>query len=356
MSNKAIEMLLEKMEQMKVDAFLVNSKANKYYLSGFTGTDGQVLIDQENQYVIADGRYFEQLKSQSPDFTVVDNKMQMSKTVQKLIKQNGYKHVGFESDEMNVSEYLELLDDNITLVPTQNWIENLRKIKRKDEIEKIQVAAKIADQTFEHILKYIKPGMTEKQVANEIDQYGVSLGADGPAFETIVASGKRSSLPHGHASNKVIKNNELIIFDFGFLKDMYYSDITRTIALGTVSDELKDIYEVTLNAQKNAIKACEAGVELRKIDDTARNYIAEKGYGDKFLHGTGHGLGLTVHEYPLLNQYSTSKLETGMTFTVEPGIYLEDIGGVRIEDDILIDENGEYQLLTESNKELIIIE
>ena len=171
MSNKAIEMLLEKMEQMKVDAFLVNSKANKYYLSGFTGTDGQVLIDQENQYVIADGRYFEQLKSQSPDFTVVDNKMQMSKTVQKLIKQNGYKHVGFESDEMNVSEYLELLDDNMTLVQTQNWIENLRKIKRKDEIEKIQVAAKIADQTFEHILKYIKPGMTEKQVANEIDTW-----------------------------------------------------------------------------------------------------------------------------------------------------------------------------------------
>jgi len=205
LSDKAIESLLKKMEQMELDAFLVNSKSNRYYLSGFTGTDGQVLIDQKHRYVIADGRYFEQLKSQSPDFTVIDNKMQMGETVQKLIKQNGYKREGFESDEMNVSEYLELQDDNLTLVPTQNWIENLRKIKRKDEIEKIQIAAKIADQTFEHILKYIKPGMTEKQVANEIDQYGISLGADGPAFETIVASGKRSSLPHGHASNKVIE-------------------------------------------------------------------------------------------------------------------------------------------------------
>lgn len=355
MSNKEVDILRKKMAAKDIDAFIVTNKANRYYLSGFTGTYGQVLIAKNDKFVIADGRYFEQLKTQSPDFEVRDNKMRMIETICELIREKKYRRIGFESNEMNVTEYLGLQGENTSLIPTQNWIENIRKIKNENEIHKIQDAANIADRTFEHVLDYIKPGMTEKQVANEIDQFGLSLGADAPAFETIVASGKRSSLPHGHASSKTIEQNEMIILDFGFLKDKYYSDITRTFALGEVSNELKDIYQITLTAQKKAIESCKSGIQLKEIDEAARKFITDQGYGEKFLHGTGHGLGLTVHEYPLLNQESDSQLEEGMVFTVEPGIYLENVGGIRIEDDVMIDKKGNCKLLTHSNKDLLII-
>lgn len=353
MLGQRIEQLRKQMSSSDLDAFVINSKANRYYISGFTGTYGQALIDLKNQYIIADGRYFEQLKTQSPDFTVIDNHMRMTETIQDHIRKMGYHRVGIESDEMNVSEYLGLLTDQVELVPTKNWIESQRMIKDTDELTKIKKAAQISDLTFQHILDFIKPGMTEQQVANEIDQYGLAHGADKPAFETIVASGHRSALPHGHASDKIIEENELIILDFGFEADHYFSDITRTIALGNISDELRHIYDVTLNAQKKAIAGCQAGVAMYDIDGIARQYISEAGLGDKFLHGTGHGLGLTVHEYPLLNNDSHESLQSHMTFTVEPGIYLEQKGGVRIEDDIWIDDQGAPVILTHAPKELI---
>lgn len=353
MTTQRINDLRQTMEQLDLDAFLINNKANRYYISGFTGTYGQALISKNNQYIIADGRYFEQLKAQSPDFEVVDNKMRMDDTLNQLIANQNYGRIGIESNEMSVDEYLALSNDNDVLVPTANVIEKQRMIKSADELEKIQRAGEISDATFEHILEYIKPGMTEKQVANEIDQYGLNHGADATAFETIVASGVRSALPHGHASNKVIVNNEMIIFDFGFMVDRYYSDITRTIAIGSVDDQLKEIYQVTLDAQKEGIKNCHSGVQMRKIDAIARDYITQKGYGDKFLHGTGHGLGLTVHEYPLFNSDSTEDLQKHMTFTVEPGIYLAGLGGVRIEDDVWINDTGEPVVITHCPKEWI---
>lgn len=355
MLKSRLKVLRMKLVDEKIDAFIINNKANRYYLSGFTGTYGQVVISQQEQFVIADGRYFEQLKEQSPDFTIVDNKMHMAETIRELLAEKKYQKVAIESDEMNVSEYLELLKNDIELIPTQNWIENQRMLKEEVEIDCIQKAAVITDQTFSHILKFIRAGMTEKQVANEIDQYGISIGADGPAFETIVASGIRSSLPHGHASDKVIQQGELIILDFGFLKDHYYSDITRTVALGDISDELKEIYQLTLTAQNLAIEACQTGKPLKEVDAAARNYLTDQGMGANFLHGSGHGIGLTVHEYPLLNPDSTETIQANMTFTVEPGIYLEGKGGVRIEDDIRIDEKGQAQLMTHSVKELLVL-
>lgn len=355
MSVNRLSLLRSKMLKENIDAFIINNKANRYYMTGFTGSYGQAVIGVKEQYIIADGRYFEQLKKQSPDFTVIDNEMQMIPTIQMLLKKKDYQKVAIESDDMNVTEYLGLLDKDIELVSTQNWIENQRMIKEPTEIKHIQKAADITDRTFEHILKYMRPGMTERQVANEIDQYGISIGADGAAFETIVASGVRSALPHGHASDKVIQDHELVVLDFGFLKDKYYSDITRTIAMGNVSSELLEVYQLTLDAQELAIAACQIGRKLKEIDATARNYIAEHGRKENFLHGTGHGLGLTVHEYPLLNQDSEEKIQINMTFTVEPGIYLAQKGGVRIEDDIWIDSNGQAQLMTQSPKELLIL-
>lgn len=355
MSSSRLDGLRAKMKSEGLDALLVNGHANRYYLSGFTGTYGQVLIAEQKQFVIADGRYFEQLKTQSPDFTVVDNHMRMVEIIAKLVDQEGYQHLGIETDEMNVTEYLGLKAGakKVTMIPTQNWIESQRMLKDADEQKKIQAAAAISDATFNHILKFIQPGMTERQVANEIDAYGLAHGADAPAFETIVASGGRSALPHGHASNKVINNHELIILDFGFEKDRYFSDITRTIALGSVAPELRHIYDVTLSAQQAAIAACHQGVAMKAIDATAREYIAAQGLGDRFLHGTGHGLGLTVHEYPLLNADSTENLQAHMTFTVEPGIYLEGQGGVRIEDDVWLNDDGEPELMTHAPKEWI---
>ncbi|KRM88105.1 xaa-pro dipeptidase [Lacticaseibacillus thailandensis DSM 22698 = JCM 13996] len=345
------------MKENNLDGFLINSKANQYYLSGFTGSYGQVLITQTGQYVIADGRYFEQLKTQSPEFTVVDNHMRMNETVRDLVLKQNCKNLGIEEEEMDVAEYLTLTNGNnlIHLLPTRDWIEGQRMVKDTEERDKIREAGKIADATFQHILNYIEPGMTEKQVANEIDQWGLDHGADARSFETIVASGIRSALPHGHASNKIIGTNEMIILDFGFEKDRYFSDITRTIALGHVDPELKQIYDVTQTAQKKAIQASHEGVPLKELDRAARDYIDDAGYGDKFLHGTGHGLGLTVHEYPLLNRDSTETLTKHMTYTVEPGIYLEGIGGVRIEDDVWINDQGEPELMTQSPLNMIEI-
>lgn len=345
--------LRKKMKQNNLGAVIINNKANRYYLSGFTGTDGQILITQTEQYIIADSRYFEQLRQQSANFTIIDNRMAMNTAMKRLLSKIGEQRIGIEADEMNVSEYLALSGADGELVPIYNLIEQQRMIKDEEERNKIQHAALIAGETFNHIIKYIRPGMTEKQVANEIDQYGLKLGADAPAFETIVTSGIRSALPHGHASEKVIQNGELIILDFGFEWRHYYSDITRTIAVGPVSKELRQIFDITLAAQKKAIQTCKKDVPLKSVDKVARDYIAKAGFGNNFLHGTGHGIGLTVHEYPLLNHDSDEQLQNHMTFTVEPGIYLEQKGGIRIEDDIWIDDDGVPVVMTKSPKEWI---
>lgn len=353
MNDSRLDALRAQMRAQQLDAFILNEKANRYYLTGFTGTYGEALIAADDQFIIADGRYFEQLKTQSPNFTVVDNHMRMVEALNRLITDRGYQRIGIEAEYMNVSEYLGLKASQATLVPTTDVIESMRMIKDLDEQKAIQKAGAVADETYQYILGYIKPGMTEKQVANEIDRYGLAHGADATAFETIVASGVRSALPHGHASNKVIREHEMIIFDFGFMVDHYYSDITRTLALGSVSSKLKEIYAVTLAAQKAAINACHAGVAMAEIDHVARQVITDAGYGEYFLHGTGHGLGLTVHEFPLLNQDSQTDLQAHMTFTVEPGIYLAAQGGVRIEDDVWLDANGEPLVMTHSPKEFI---
>lgn len=353
MSEEVINKLRKQMIELNLDGFLIDDKANRYYVSGFTGTDGRVLITQNDKYIFADGRYFEQLSKQSPDFEVVDNHMKMAESIATLLEDKRLRKIGIESEKMNVLEYLHLKGKNIETVPTSNFVEKIRMIKNDSEVEKIKKAASITDKTFHHILNYIKSGMSEKQVANEIDRYGLEIGADGTAFETIVASGIRSALPHGHASNKILKKNEMIILDFGFMVERYYSDITRTITMGKVDKSLKKAYQIVLEAQNIAIKSCQVGVDLKDIDLVARKYITSMGFGKNFLHGTGHGLGLTVHEFPLLNIDSVETIQEGMTFTIEPGIYLEGLGGIRIEDDIWINADGQYELLTNSTKEWI---
>lgn len=353
MNEDRIKKLRNLLRENYIDGYLISDKAGMNYISGFTGTYGKILITKNRKIIFADGRYFEQLRKQAPDFEIVDNHMRMTEYVQKTIKKLNLDVVGFEPNELTAGEYLKLVGSEIKLKPIEHLIENLRMIKDCSEISKIKKAGNIADQAFNHILSFIKSGMTELEVAREIDRYGLKHGADSTAFETIVSSGTRSSLPHGHATNKIIEKNGMIILDFGFMVDGYYSDITRTIAIGNVDEKLKKAYYTVLNAQQRAIKHCKLGTKLSDLDAIAREYITNEGFGPNFLHGTGHGIGLTVHEYPLLNSDSLESVKEGETFTVEPGIYLENLGGIRIEDDVLIDKIGTAHLLTHASKEWI---
>src|SRR5699024_8374421 len=231
-------------------------------------------------------------------------------------------------------------------------VETLRLIKSDEEIEIMQAAAKIADDAFNHILNYIKPGRTELDVSNELEFFMRQAGATASSFDTIVASGYRSALPHGVASNKTIEAGELVTLDFGALYEGYCSDITRTVAVGHVNDQLKEIYDIVLQAQLKGVKGVKAGITRHEADALTRDYITEKGYGDYFGHSTGHGLGMEVHENPRLAPDASVILEEGMVVTVEPGIYVPEVGGCRIEDDIVVTTEGNKRL-THADKQFI---
>ncbi|HEX9060036.1 MAG TPA: M24 family metallopeptidase, partial [Clostridia bacterium] len=239
-------------------------------------------------------------------------------------------------------------------VPLEGLIEKLRIKKDDSEIKKIKDAVKVADDTFSHVLKLIKPGVAEIEIAAEIEYYMKKNGAKGPSFETIVASGKRAALPHGVASEKKLEIGDAVTMDYGAIYGEYCSDMTRTVFLGKPADELLKIYRIVLDAQLKAIEGAIAGVSGKDIDAIARGHIETNGYGNCFGHGLGHGVGLEIHEEPRLSPMGNLIMKDGMVVTVEPGIYVTGLGGVRIEDMIVI--NGEKpEILTSSTKELIIL-
>src|SRR5699024_2374439 len=241
---------------------------------------------------------------------------------------------------------------DVELIPTSDIIESLRMIKSSEELEIMKKAAEVADAAYKHIRSYIKPGVKEIDVSNELEFFMRRQGATSSSFDTIVASGYRSALPHGVASTKEIQDGELVTLDYGALYEGYCSDITRTLAVGDISNELKTIYDTVLQAQLIGIEEIKQGLTGKEADALTRDYITEKGYGKYFGHSTGHGLGMEVHEGPGLSYRSDVKLKPNMVVTVEPGIYVPDNGGCRIEDDIVITETGNERL-THSTKELI---
>jgi Xaa-Pro aminopeptidase len=236
-------------------------------------------------------------------------------------------------------------------VPVNSIVEDLRMYKDEHEIQIMQEAADLADLTFSHMLTYLRPGLTEREVALEIEFFIRKNGGTSTSFNSIIASGERSALPHGVASDRVIGNNEFVKMDFGAYYKGYCSDITRTVAMGTVSAKHKEIYDIVLEAQLATLAGLKPGITGKQGDALARDIIERYGYGDKFGHGTGHGLGMEVHEQPRLSKLSDTVLEPGMVVTVEPGIYLPGFGGVRIEDDVVITDSG-IRILTKSTKEL----
>lgn len=347
--------LRKEMIEEDISSFLITSSYNLRYLTGFTGTTGVALITLEEAFFITDFRYTEQAETQCEGYKIVQNHGPIFDVVADLVEEKELINLAFEEATVSFKEYVQLeMILEVDLIPVSGMIEELREIKDDSEIEIIQKACEIADQAFSHILTYIKPGMTEIQVANELDFHMRSLGASSVSFETIVASGLRSAMPHGVASEKVIEQGDFITIDFGCYYQGYVSDMTRTISLGEPSEKLKEIYQIVKEAQQKVLDIAKPGMAGAELDAVARDFITSKGYGEAFGHSTGHGIGLEIHEGPNVSKMAEKVFVSGNVITNEPGIYLPGIGGVRIEDDMLVTDNG-IKRLTHSEKELIIL-
>ena len=338
-----------------IDGFLITNEYNRRYMTNFTGTAGVVLISETDAVFITDFRYVEQATRQIEGYEIVQHTQTLIEEVAKQVERLGIQKLGFEQDDLSYatfSSYEKAL--KTTLIPVSGAVEKLRLIKCEAEIKILKEAAEIADAAFRHILDFIRPGVREIDVANELEFFMRKQGATSSSFDIIVASGVRSALPHGVATEKVIEKGEFVTLDFGAYYKGYCSDITRTVAVGEVSDELKRIYDVVLQAQLRGVEHIRAGMTGREADALTRDYISACGFGEYFGHSTGHGLGMEVHEMPALSMRSDTVLQPGMVVTVEPGIYIAGLGGVRIEDDIVITENGNERL-TLSPKDLITL-
>ncbi|AZU63297.1 M24 family metallopeptidase [Neobacillus mesonae] len=338
-----------------IDGVLITSPYNRRYISNFTGTAGVVLISTNHAQFITDFRYVEQAAKQCEGFEVIKFSDTIPKEVAEQVKKLGIKKLGFEEDYLTYSLFKVYEEElKAELVPIAGVIEKLRLIKTDAEIKIIKEAADIADAAFKHILDFLKPGKTEMEVSNELEFFMRKAGATSSSFDTIVASGVRSALPHGVATDKVIEKGDMVTLDFGAYYKGYVSDITRTVAVGEPDSRLKDIYQIVLDAQLRCMDGLKPGLTGKQADALTRDYITEKGFGENFGHSTGHGIGLEVHEGPALSMKSDFVLEPGMVVTCEPGIYVPGLGGVRIEDDTLI-TNDHNEVLTHSTKDLIIL-
>ncbi|OHX57168.1 Xaa-Pro dipeptidase [Planococcus salinarum] len=350
-----LQKLRNEMTQHEIEAFLITSEFNLRYITEFTGSSGLAIVTKDDALFITDFRYTEQAAEQVKGFDIIQAKTNLLEEAAAQAMKLGLKTISFEKDFVTYSTYEQYREKmDAELKPVSGIIEKIRMIKTPEEVEILKAAAKIADETFEYICTFIQPGMTELEVSNELEFFMRKQGATSSSFDVIVASGLRSALPHGVASEKVIESGDLVTMDFGALYKGYISDITRTVAVGEPSEKLKEIYQIVLEAQELGVEKIAPGMTGYDADAIGRDHIKSKGYGDAFGHSTGHGIGLEVHEGPGLSFKSQVVLEPGMAVTVEPGIYLPGIGGVRIEDDILITESGNERL-TKSTKELRIL-
>ncbi|PJK17601.1 Xaa-Pro dipeptidase [Chryseomicrobium excrementi] len=350
-----LKKLRQALQQADLPALLVTSAHSRRYLTGFTGTAGVAVITANEAFFITDFRYTEQANDQIEGYEIIEQKTTLIEAVAQLVEDKQLTKLGFEQDAMTYAEYDRYANAlKAELVPTSGLVEKIRLIKTEDELTIIKQACKIADDAYEHILTFIKPGMTELEVSNELEFFMRKQGATSSSFDIIVASGTRSALPHGVATDKVIESGDFVTLDFGAYYNGYVSDVTRTLAVGQPSDKLKEIYQVVLDSQLLALEKIKPGMTGKEVDAISRDYIASKGYGEAFGHSLGHGIGLEVHEGPGLSSRSDVVLEPGMVITIEPGIYLPGIGGVRIEDDALVTETG-VEKLTHTSKELVIL-
>lgn len=354
MSNR-IENLLIKLDEKNMDAIIVYGEMNRRYLSGFTGSSGYLYVSKNRRAMLTDFRYMEQSREQCVGYEIIDHgDLGVIETLNQLIKEDGTKRIGFEPNGVTYSQYMELKKalNEIELVEATELVEEIRMIKDDQELAVIKHAAAIADKAFEHILPFLKVGISERDIALEMEYFMKKNGADKLSFDTIVASGKHSSLPHAHPTGKKLEVGDFLTMDFGCIYEGYCSDMTRTVVIGKANEKQKEIYNTVLRAQEAALAFLKAGLLGRDVDQVARAIIDGAGYKEYFGHGLGHSLGLEVHENPRLSPKGFTKLRANMMVTVEPGIYIPNFGGVRIEDLVCVTEGG-YDNYTHSNKSLL---
>lgn len=358
--NDRLSNLRAKLAEDHLDAFLVTAPSNQLYLSGFRGgeyLDATLLISADQAWVSTDSRYYEDVKQRARDFTLFEAGYDRNKALGEFAIVVKPKIVGFEASHLTVATLKEwnkaARKAGFKLKPVADLVESLRVIKDEGELAKIRRAVQVTDEAFQHFSKAARPGMTEKEGAWVIETYMREHGSDKTAFDLLVQSGPNSAFPHLTPSDRRFARGEPIVVDIGCRMDNYNSDMTRTVILGAQDDQFKKIYETVLKAQRAAEKKIKAGTRGKRADAFARDVIDKAGYGDQFGHGLGHGVGLDVHEAPRASRLSKDTYQPNMTLTIEPGIYIPGWGGVRIEDLVLIRENG-VEVLSQASKEPLL--
>ena len=349
--------LSAKLAAQRVDAMLVTHLTHVRYLSGFSGSNGALLLHKDLEAQIAtDGRYLTQIAAEVPDIKALNAR---AVGPDLLATVTGPKRVGFEADFVSVSQLQSLekaAGEDVTLVPISGVIEDIRLVKEPYELERLREVAVIANTAFQELIdeNLIRAGRTETEVAADLEYKMRLHGAERTSFETIVASGPNSAKPHHGADDRVIKAGDLVTIDFGAYANGFNSDMTRTLIMEHTTDFTKEIYDTVLQAQLAGVKAATPRTSLRDVDYACRDIIRAAGYGDYFVHSTGHGIGLDVHELPYAATTGSGELAEGMTLTIEPGIYVPGKGGVRIEDTLII-TSGEPEIITKVSKELRVV-
>lgn len=338
-------------------AALVTDEISIFYFTGFPHSEGYLMITPDNSYLLVDFRYIEAAQNtvKSSEVVIFSNPFE---TINNLISANNTEEILLEADKITVSAFrtmqkeikAELTGDD----KLSQFIKDLRIIKSADEIEKLKTAQNIAEKAYLEVLNMVKPGITERQIALELEYLMKKNGAEKIAFDLITVTGKKTSLPHGVPTDVEVRNGDFVTFDIGAVYEGYHSDMTRTVAVGEVSDKQREIYDIVLKSHLAGLDAVRAGVSGFDVDKVCRDIIKDAGYGEFFGHGTGHGVGLEIHEEPRVSPKGETILKSGMIITVEPGIYLPDEFGVRIEDTVLVTDNG-YETFAHIPKELIIL-
>ncbi len=343
----------EKLNEAELDALLVSQPENRRYLSGFTGSAGVLIISAEKAVLATDFRYYAQAEEQAPIFDLVKVGYKFTDHLADLLTDAGVQRVGFESDHLTVARHERWQEAALEFewIATSGLIEDQRAVKSLQEVDKIRLAVEVADEAFARVSQQLRPGVTERDVAWMMRAAMHDLGAGGIAFETIVAAGKDGAKPHYRPADKKIPAGVPIVIDMGAAIDGYHSDMTRTIVLGEPDATFREIYSLVLRAQERAVVQIRAGMTCVEADAVARDIIEGAGHADHFGHGLGHGVGLAVHEAPKLSFTASEDkvLKPGMVVTIEPGVYLPDWGGVRIEDMAVVSEDG-LDILTQTLK------
>lgn len=356
-----LNLFKKRLNLSKTESFLVSNPINIFYLTGFGGLSDEkdfwLLLAPKTNYLLTDPRYSSSIKP-SPDFRLLEiNKNHpLIPNIIEIMRQHKIQTLGFEEKGLSFFEFRKFEEalKPVKLKPFDSQIENLRQIKNKEEVIKIQKAAEIADLAFNHILGFIRPGLTEKEIALELEIFMRKSGADGIAFPPVIAFGKNSAVPHHQTGKTLIQSRGILLLDFGARFQGYCSDLTRTIFFGKPSLAWKKRYELVLKAQNEALTKIKPGMMACEADELVRQVLRPKGFEEKFLHSSGHGVGLEIHENFTLSPKDKTVLTPGMVFTVEPGLYFSDWGGIRIEDLMLMEING-AKSLSHSPVEMIVL-